>query len=48
MLIITPRLIEAMIAQARKEHPLEICGIIAGAEGCVCALWVYTPRLSTT
>jgi proteasome lid subunit RPN8/RPN11 len=33
MLIITPRFIEAMIAQARKEHPLETCGIIAGAEG---------------
>jgi proteasome lid subunit RPN8/RPN11 len=32
MLIITPRLIEAMIAQARKEHPFETCGIIAGAD----------------
>jgi proteasome lid subunit RPN8/RPN11 len=33
MLIITPRLIEAMVAQARKEHPYETCGIIAGVEG---------------
>lgn len=33
MLVITPRLIEAMITQARKEHPYETCGIIAGVEG---------------
>lgn len=33
MLVISPRLIEAMIAQARKEHPYETCGIIAGIEG---------------
>lgn len=33
MLVITPRLIEAMIAEARRDHPYETCGIIAGAEG---------------
>lgn len=33
MLVITPRLIEAMIAHARQEHPFEVCGIIAGREG---------------
>ncbi len=33
MLVINSRLIDAMIAQARKEHPYETCGIIAGVEG---------------
>ena len=33
MLVITPRLIEAMINEARRDHPYETCGIIAGAEG---------------
>lgn len=33
MLVITPRLIDAMIAQARRDHPFETCGIIAGEEG---------------
>jgi proteasome lid subunit RPN8/RPN11 len=33
MLTIDARLVNAMIAQARKDHPIETCGIIAGHEG---------------
>ncbi|HVW64067.1 MAG TPA: M67 family metallopeptidase [Nitrosospira sp.] len=33
MLTIDARLVNAMIAQARKDHPIETCGIIAGREG---------------
>ncbi len=33
MLVIPQKLIESMVAHARKEHPIEACGIIAGAEG---------------
>ena len=33
MLTIDARLVNAMIAQARKDHPIETCGIIAGCEG---------------
>jgi proteasome lid subunit RPN8/RPN11 len=33
MLVIPQKLVESMVAQARKEHPIEACGIIAGAEG---------------
>ena len=33
MLVIHSKLIEAMIAQAHKDHPIETCGVIAGPEG---------------
>lgn len=33
MLTILSELVEAIIAQARQEHPIETCGIIAGPEG---------------
>jgi proteasome lid subunit RPN8/RPN11 len=33
MLVIQTRLINIMMAQARREHPVETCGIIAGVEG---------------
>lgn len=33
MLTIHARLVEAIIAQAQKDHPVETCGVIAGPEG---------------
>lgn len=33
MLVINTKFVEAMLAQARKDHPIETCGIIAGEEG---------------
>lgn len=33
MLVIHSKLVEAMIAQAHKHHPIETCGVIAGPEG---------------
>ncbi len=33
MLVINKKIVETMIAQARKDHPIETCGIIAGREG---------------
>lgn len=33
MLVINTKFVEAMITQARKDHPIETCGIIAGEEG---------------
>ncbi len=33
MLTIHAKLVEAMLAQAHKDHPIETCGIIAGPEG---------------
>lgn len=33
MLTIHAKLVEAMVAQARKDHPTETCGVIAGPEG---------------
>jgi [CysO sulfur-carrier protein]-S-L-cysteine hydrolase len=33
MLVIHSKLVEAMIAQAHKDHPIETCGVIAGPEG---------------
>lgn len=33
MLIIRSQLLEAIIAQAREDHPIETCGVIAGPEG---------------
>lgn len=33
MLTIHTKLVEAMLAQARKDHPIETCGVIAGPEG---------------
>lgn len=33
MLTIHVNLVEAMIAQARRDHPIETCGVIAGQEG---------------
>jgi proteasome lid subunit RPN8/RPN11 len=33
MLVIAPRFIDVMITHAHKEHPFEVCGIIAGIEG---------------
>ncbi len=32
MLVINTKLVQAMIAQASKDHPIETCGIIAGKE----------------
>ncbi|SHL12643.1 Proteasome lid subunit RPN8/RPN11, contains Jab1/MPN metalloenzyme (JAMM) motif [Nitrosospira sp. Nsp11] len=34
MLTIHTKLVEAMITQAHKDHPIETCGIIAGPQGC--------------
>ena len=34
MLTIHAKLVEAMIAQAHKDHPIETCGVIAGPQGC--------------
>ncbi|MBA5604229.1 M67 family metallopeptidase [Duganella sp. FT3S] len=33
MLIILADLVDAMLVQARRDHPLETCGVIAGAAG---------------
>lgn len=33
MLTIQNKLVEAMLAQAHKEHPIEACGVIAGPAG---------------
>lgn len=33
MLTIHAKLVEAIIAQARRDHPIETCGVIAGHEG---------------
>ena len=33
MLVIRADLVEAMVAHARRDHPDEACGILAGAEG---------------
>lgn len=33
MLVITQDLVDAMVVHARRDHPDEACGIIAGAEG---------------
>ncbi|MGZ5076833.1 MAG: Mov34/MPN/PAD-1 family protein [Methylobacter sp.] len=33
MLVIHSKLIEAIIIQADKDHPIETCGVIAGPEG---------------
>jgi proteasome lid subunit RPN8/RPN11 len=33
MLVILSELVNAMIAQAREDHPLETCGVIAGPQG---------------
>ncbi|SEM69740.1 Mov34/MPN/PAD-1 family protein [Nitrosomonas marina] len=33
MLTIHTKLVEAMLAQANKDHPIESCGVIAGALG---------------
>ncbi|NOQ36147.1 MAG: peptidase [Methylococcaceae bacterium] len=33
MLTIHFKLVEAMIAQAKQDHPIETCGVIAGVEG---------------
>ena len=33
MLTIHAKLVEAMLAQARKDHPIETCGVIAGPAG---------------
>jgi proteasome lid subunit RPN8/RPN11 len=33
MLIILSELVDAMLAQARADHPLETCGVIAGPQG---------------
>lgn len=33
MLIILSQLLEATVAQAREDHPIETCGVIAGPEG---------------
>lgn len=33
MLIILTTLVDAMLAQARQDHPLETCGVIAGPAG---------------
>jgi proteasome lid subunit RPN8/RPN11 len=33
VLTITAELVDAMVAHARRDHPDEACGIIAGAEG---------------
>lgn len=33
MLVIQSDLVAAMVAQARKDHPIETCGVIAGPEG---------------
>lgn len=33
MLVIRTDLVDAMVAHARREHPNEACGVLAGAEG---------------
>jgi proteasome lid subunit RPN8/RPN11 len=33
MLTILTQLVDAMVAQAERDHPLETCGVIAGPEG---------------
>lgn len=33
MLTIHAKLVEAMLAQAHKDHPIETCGVIAGPQG---------------
>jgi proteasome lid subunit RPN8/RPN11 len=33
MLTIHAKLVEAMIAEAHRDHPIETCGVIAGREG---------------
>jgi proteasome lid subunit RPN8/RPN11 len=33
MLVIHAKLVEAMLAQAHRDHPFETCGVIAGPEG---------------
>lgn len=33
MLIINAKLVNALLKQARKDHPIETCGVIAGPEG---------------
>lgn len=33
MLTIHSKLVEAMISQAKQDHPIETCGVISGAEG---------------
>jgi len=33
MLIILKTLVEAMVAQAQSDHPIETCGVIAGPDG---------------
>jgi proteasome lid subunit RPN8/RPN11 len=33
VLVITQEILDAMIAHARKDHPDEACGVVAGAQG---------------
>lgn len=33
MLVIRVDLVDAMVAHARKDHPVEACGVLAGTEG---------------